>query len=289
MNYYFENADETYGYTDLVIERNRADISENDIEYRKYDSDGGTWECVHVHSDSGAKSIGKPQGSYYTLSTGRMDLLSNSEKYDVQEELARRLCEMCEQDGIIPARILVVGLGNARLTPDTVGVKSAYTVHPTLHVSKHDNAIFEELECSEIAVCVPGVCADTGLDSSDVVKSIARRVSPDLIICIDSIATNSPVRLGSTIQLSNTGIIPGGGVGNKINAINYDTTGVPVFAIGVPTVINSQVLCNTGTNQASKFGNWSMLVAPREIDEICECSAVIIGGAINQAFGIDDI
>lgn len=289
MNYYVENAGAEFGYTDLAVERRRANTDIEELEYRKWECDAGTWETVEVTGERGAKLLGKPQGSYYTLSVGRMDLMSDSEIYDCQEELARQLCQMCDKERIFPTRILVVGLGNPNLTPDTVGVKSANTVRPTLHIYKNAPSEFEELECSEIAVCTPGVSSITGLDSADIVKSISRRILPDLIICIDAIATESPKRLGSTLQISNTGIIPGSGVGNKIGAIDYENIGTYVFSIGVPTVINSRVFCDTGVGISPEFNEFDMLVAPREIDEICTNASRIIGGAINQAFGIDEI
>ncbi len=288
MNYFIDRSNSLHGYTDLALERRKADTNISGIEYRKWDGDCGTWEAVDVRSEAGARAIGKPEGSYYTLSTGRMDMLSGSEIFDCQEEIARQLCQMCDKERIFPGRILVVGLGNAALTPDSIGVKSARNVRPTLHIYKNAPESFEELECSEIAVCTPDVSSNTGLDSAETVKSISRRIVPDLIICIDAIATQNPKRLGSTVQLSNTGVSPGSGVGNKISAIDYENMGCFVFTIGVPTVIDSRLLCDTGGTISSEFGESGMLVVPREIDEICTVAARIIGGAINQAFGIDD-
>jgi spore protease len=288
MNYYLEDTGEKFGYTDLAIERRRANVETLGISYKKSECDVGTWEEVHVESEAGARTIGKPRGSYYTLSTQRLDLLSQSEFFDCQEELARRLCQMCDEEHIFPARILVVGLGNADLTPDSIGPKSAKLVRPTLHVYNNAPDDFEALECSEIAVCTPGVLSNTGIDSAEIVKSISRRISPDLIICIDAISTESRERLGTTFQISNTGIVPGGGVGNKMSPIDYPATGSYVFSIGVPTVINSRVLCDTGMGVSESFPKYTMLVAPREIDEIVDVGARIIAGAINQAFGIDD-
>ena len=288
MNYYLDRSDAAFGYSDLALERRSARGDIEGVYYKKWGCDAGVWEELTVSSELGAKEIGKPKGSYYTLSSARMDLLENGEIFDCQEEIARQLCQMCEKERIFPSRILIVGLGNPHLTPDSVGVKSASAVRPTLHIYKNAPEIFEELECSEIAVVTPGVSSLTGLDSAETVKSVCRRICPDLVICIDALATKSPKRLGSTVQISNTGIVPGSGVGNKIGAIDYESIGTAVFSIGVPTVINSRVLCNTGSHIGSEFEEFDMLVSPREIDEICTNSARIIGGAINQAFGLDD-
>ncbi len=277
--YYTERTDmNSCGYTDLAIERRRADINTPGIEYKSSESDGGIWECLRIYSDEGAKSIGRPIGRYDTLNTGRMDLLSEDQLYDAQNEVAGKLCEMLDRSAVIPDRILVCGLGNHSLTPDSIGPLSAAEVKPTLHIRDFDKNMFDALECSEIAVITPGVTAQSGLDASVIIKGVCDRISPDAIILVDAIATLSGERLGSTVQISNTGLFPGGGVGNSRCALNEITLGVPTLAVGVPTVIDSRVFGGAKED--------SMLVAPKEIDEICTVGAKIIGGAINQAFGI---
>ncbi len=277
--YYTERSDTGCGlYTDLALERRRADTSSPGVEYRSSESDGGIWECIRIYSEEGAKSIGRPIGRYDTLNTGRMDLLSDDGIDDAQNEVAKKLCEMFDRCAVIPERILVCGLGNAALTPDSIGPRTAAEVKATLHIKDFDTEMFEALDCSEIAVIAPGVTADSGLDASVMIKGVAEKIQPNAVILIDAIATSSEERLGSTVQISNTGLFPGGGVGNARCALTERTLGIPTVAIGVPTVIDSR-----------SFGRASsspMLVAPKEIDEICTVGAKIIGGAVNQAFGI---
>ncbi len=287
MRSYFTDRkeDKASMFTDLAVERRRADPEVRGVEYRSSECSVGIWECVKISSDEGARSIGRPKGRYDTLSTGRMDLLSEDEIDDATEEIAKKLCESIDGTSAIPERLLIVGLGNRNLTPDSVGPKAASIVKPTLHIKVFDEEMFESLECSEIAVIAPGVTAESGLESSEIIKGVSRRILPDAIIAVDAIATRSVERLGSTVQISDTGLFPGGGIGNSRNAITEDSLGIPVIAIGVPTVIDSRIF---GLTDGAKFKpeGEAMMVSPKEIDEITTNAARIIGGAINQAFGI---
>ena len=285
-NYYTERKEkDIYMYTDLAIERRRANTDISGVEYKSSECAGGIWECVRILSDEGSKSIGRPCGHYDTLNTGRLDLLGEDEIDDATEEVARKLCEVVDGVSAVADRILIVGLGNRNLTPDSVGPKTASVIKPTLHIKDFDEEMFEALSCSEIAVFCPGVSAESGLDSCDIIKSVSKKVMPDIIIAVDSIATRSEERLGSSIQISDTGLFPGSGVGNHRSALNEDTVGVPVISIGVPTVIDSRVF-GMRDEKSVNFKGEAMLVSPKEIDEITTVSSRIIGGAINQAFGI---
>lgn len=287
MRNYFTDRKENEAsmYTDLAVERRRANPEVRGVEYRSSECNVGIWESVKISSDEGAKSIGRPKGRYDTLSTGRMDLLSEDEIDDATEEIAKKLCETIDSTSAIPERLLVVGLGNRNLTPDSVGPKAASIVKPTLHIKNFDEEMFESLECSEIAVISPGVTSESGLESSEIIKGVSRRILPDAIIAIDAIATRSVERLGSTVQISDTGLFPGSGIGNSRSAITEDTVGVPVIAVGVPTVIDSRIF-GMPDNAKLKPHSEAMMVSPKEIDEITTTAARIIGGAINQAFGI---
>ena len=268
-------------YTDLATERRRAMPSAEGVEYRVNESPGGTWESVKILTEKAAREIGRPIGRYDTLNTGRLDTLTDEELDDAQEEIAKKLCLMLDELGVSPERLLVVGLGNPRLTPDSVGPKTTMRVRATKHISDADRQAFLALECSEISVISPGVAIDSGMEAFDIIKSICTGLNPDAVIAVDSIISHSEERLGTTFQLSNTGICPGSGIGNAKRSISESTLGIPVFAIGVPTVIDSRVFQRHPTG-----GESSMLVSPREIDEITDSAARVIGGAVNQAFGI---
>ena len=268
-------------YTDLALERHRADLSLPGVEYSKEPTSFGCLERIKISSKIGADSIGRPIGLYDTLSTKRLDLLDSVEMLDATDELAVRLNLIIEDSEIFPGRILVAGLGNPNLTPDSLGALSAKSVKPTMHIKEQDKRVFERLGCAEIAVITPGVMATSGLDAAVILKGVCDLIRPDTVIAIDSLCARAPERLGSSIQISNTGISPGSGIGNPRLSLGVETLGVPVIAVGVPTVIDSRMLCCE-----SPFAGEPMMVCPKEINEIISSAAEIIGKAINQAFGI---
>ncbi len=268
-------------FTDLAVERRRADASVSGVKYEKKKSQIGFWENVRITCEAGEASIGRPRGIYATLNLERIDDLDEDERLDATDEIARKLCEICDIDRIVPAKILVVGLGNRDLTPDSLGPKSADKVLATMQIMNCDDERFYSLECAEIAVVSPGVSAKSGLDAALFVSGIASKLNPDVVFAIDALASRSPDRLGRTFQISNTGIFPGSGVGNTRGEISKKTLGIPVIAIGVPTVMDSRHFSSDGVITGEP-----MFVSPREIDGIVSSAAKIIGGAINQAFGI---
>ena len=283
--------DGDFPYTDLACERRRADTSLSGVEYKREVSDGGTWERIRISSPEGARSIGRPMGIYDTLCLLRMDLLDSDQTEDAKEEVASELCYLFDAGGIVPRRILVAGLGNPTLTPDSVGPMAARAVKPTLHISEADPSFFYSLECSEIAVTVPGVQVSSGLDAEVTVGGICDRIKPDAVIVIDALASRAAERLGSTVQITDTGIFPGSGLGNSRTALNRETLGVPVIAIGVPTVIDSRMFWIDAQSESRGIGDarrasQTMFVSPKEIGDIVQTAAEIIGGGINQAFGI---
>ena len=276
--YHDDGRTERRFYTDLASERRKADTECEGIEYQRRECAVGAWERIKITGEEGERAIMRPMGIYDTLHTERLDLLSEDMLYDAEEELARRLCEIFDECGIFPGRILTVGFGNKNLTVDSVGPRSAARVKPTLHISEYDPHTFDGLDCSEIAVYTPDVTAVTGIDSSDSVRAISEKLIPDAIIAIDSIMTDSKERLGSCIQISTTGLFPGG-VGNLHSPITRASMGSPVIGIGVPTVMDCRSL------MPERFSS-AFFISPREIDEITNNAAFIIGGAINQAFGL---
>lgn len=269
--------------SDLALERRRADLSVEGIDYRVDPSPLGKWERIRVYSEEGERSIGRPMGLYDTLSMQRMDELDAAQIDDAKEEIASGLCRMFECLKVYPERLLVIGLGNSRLTPDAVGPLSAAGVEATMHLRELDRKMFYMLECSEIAVITPGVTSESGMDTAKTVKSVCEGIKPDALIAIDALAARSPERLGRTVQISSTGIFPGSGLGFNKSAIDERSVGCPVFAIGVPTVINTAFL--TKEEEANE-GLDGMFVSPKEINLIVENAAKIISGGINQAFGV---
>ena len=268
--------------TDLAIERRRADTSVEGVCYRQENAIIGFFERLKISSQAGAESIGRPIGIYDTLTLPRLDTLSISEKEDAIECVSRELCYLCDKNQIIPERILVVGLGNPNLTPDSIGPRAVEGIIPTLQYKDTAKDVFEFFDCSEIAVISPLVSSISGIDSVDIVSSLVKKINPSFVICIDALAARSPKRLGSTLQFCDTGIHQGSGIGNKTVGITHELLGVPVIAIGVPTVIDARLLVEGEGNTSTE----GMLVSPKEIDEIVKSAAYIISSGINQAFGL---
>ena len=283
--YYTEReTSDRYGYTDLACERRRADLNLKGVEYKKEVTAGGTWERIKITSLEGAAEIGRPMGIYDTYELPRMDMLDSEALSVAKDEIANELAYIFNKSDIFPGRMLIAGLGNAALTPDSVGVESAKRTKPTLHISEFDKPYFTSLSCSEIAVCTPGVNATSGIDASVTIKALCKELQPDAVIAVDALASRSVERLGSTVQICNTGICPGSGLGNARTRIDKESIGVPVISIGVPTVIDSRIFAPASI--ATLDGYPAMFVAPKEINEIVNAAAEIISGGINQAFGL---
>ena len=186
------------------------------------------------------------------------------------------LCELC---ALLPKKLLVVGLGNEELTPDSLGPAAAKKIEATMHLRSDMPEMFAALDCIEIALIRPGVTAQSGIEATDTVIAVSEKIKPDLIIAIDALCSESEDRLGCTVQMSDTGIFPGSGVGNPRGALTKERVGCPVFAIGIPTVIDAGVLSKRPSGER-------MLVTPREINTIVRVGSEIIADSINRAFGI---
>jgi spore protease len=287
MRSFFNKRNETdpYMYTDLAVERRRCDGDMGGVKYTSERWHSGTLERVRILTEEGELAMGRPSGNYYTLNVGRFDLLSDADIEDVTEDIARLLCIAVDGVRAYPERILTVGLGNRRLGCDSVGPRAAARIRPTMHIKELDPDTFTSLACSEIAVLAPGVTAESGIGSSEVIRGVCRRIMPDLVIAIDAIATRSEERLCSTVQISDTGLFPGSGIGNYSSELTERTLGIPIISVGIPTVIDSRIFRMNGVLDGELSGE-SMLVSPKEIDEISDVAAEIIGCAVNQAFGI---
>ena len=203
---------------------------------------------VRIETENGAKTMGKPVGTYLTIEAPNLSSPDEGIHREVSEELAKYLIEVMEK--IIPEsehdkEVLVIGLGNRQATPDALGPYVADNLNVTRHIVKEYGkyAALEEMNCVVSAI-VPGVMAQTGMETAEIIKGVVRETKPDLLIVIDALAARNSRRLNRTIQIADTGINPGSGVGNYRNAITKETIGVPVIAIGVPTVVDAVTIVN---------------------------------------------
>ena len=185
---------------------------------------------ILIQNKKGERSLGKPKGSYITIEAG--DLSSNDGSFhkEMSEALFLNLRQLLGKR----KKILIAGLGNANVTADSLGPKVVNNLCITRHLQKEGIGKYQ----FELSAIAPGVMAQTGIETSEILESLAAKIKPDVLIAIDALAARSSSRLNKTIQISDTGIAPGSGVGNHRNEITEHTIGVPVFAIGVPTVIS---------------------------------------------------
>lgn len=196
---------------------------------------------VTIESEEGAKKLGKPIGSYITIESESM----KQNDPEVHEHIISGLAEHLKR--ILPQKerlnVLVVGLGNRFATPDALGPHVANKVLVTRHLKSEIPEQIDET-ISELSSFAPGVMGLTGIETSEMIKGVVEHVKPDCVIAIDALAARHIKRINTTIQISTTGISPGAGVGNKRRALNEETIGCPVIAIGVPTVVDAATLVN---------------------------------------------
>lgn len=191
--------------------------------------------------------MGKPRGTYLTLEADRLSKADDDYHSEISEELARQIQKlMTEMIGYreedLPS-VLVVGLGNDSVTPDSLGPRVLDNLQVTRHLDgQYGNTFLKDRKLPAISGIAPGVMAQTGMETAEILKGIIHETHPDLIIAIDALAARSVRRLGTTIQLTDTGIHPGSGVGNHRHSLTKESLGVPVMAIGVPTVVGAAAI-----------------------------------------------
>ena len=197
-------------------------------------------------------------------------------------------------------RVLVAGLGNDQITPDAVGPGTAARLSVTRHLKVCRTGLYEALGCCELSALVPGVLGRTGMEAADLVRQAVSGVRAELVVAVDALAARSCRRLAATVQLSDRGISPGAGIGNMRAAIDRDTVGCPVLALGVPTVVDSATLVLDALEQAGLSGEAadptlrrvlesgrSFIVSPGDCDRVVDLTCRLLARALDMAFGIE--
>ncbi len=241
---------------------------------------------VEVLDTNGKQALGKDIGKYITLEIKNVLTLEDNEIEDITDTLSKALVGLIENN---VNKVMVVGLGNEMVTADSLGPKVIKNINVTRHVIKYMKELVEP-GTREITALTPGVLGTTGIETEEIIEGVVEKIEPDLIIVIDSLASQSITRIGTTIQMGNTGITPGAGVGNKRKVLNKGTLKVPVIAIGVPTVVNASVLLKemldklniSSVRKNKKLCN-NMVVTPKEIDSLITKMTRIISDSINAA------
>jgi spore protease len=305
--------------TDLAIEAREfysKQEDKKDIPGVEVDMDKGenyTVTRVKVVEDVGARIMGKPKGNYITIEVPK---LRENDK-DLQDEAGKvlageveRLVNLSDQ-----SVIMVVGLGNWNVTPDALGPRVVEHLLVTRHIKEY---VPDQIDEGVRSVCAiaPGVLGITGIETSEIIRGIVDKVKPDIVIAIDALSSRKMERISTTIQLADTGINPGSGVGNNRKELSRQSMGVPVIAIGVPTVVDAATMANdtidmvidTLISESPKSGEFynmlknmdktekyrlinevispyigNLMVTPKEIDRLIDDMAIVIANGLNIA------
>ena len=305
--------------TDLASERrdiyNKANKLENDIDgiesEKEEINENLKIERVKITNENGEKAIGKPIGNYITIDVKKLKIAQDEDIEKAAETLANELKKVVDMHIDNQGEVLVVGLGNIYVTPDSLGPKVINEIDVTRHIIKYLPQYVEE-GTREVSAVSPGVLGTTGIETVEILKGIVDNVKPKLVIVIDALASRSIERISSTVQISDTGIVPGAGVGNTRNEISIKTLGIPVIAIGIPTVVETAVLVNDSLDlfikklqdeaKSNEYLNnlkqednyeeirevlvpndYNLIVTPKEIDDLIENMKDIVAKGINQS------
>lgn len=282
-------------WTDLALEaRGEAGAQAQQL------SGGIERTVVKIEDEFMARELMRPVGTYVTLSCPQMMTIELTTREALSRELARTIREMLPKDA---KTVLVTGLGNRSVTPDALGPRTTERVLVTRHM---DGYLPEDVSEKMASVCAaaPGVLGVTGVETAEVLRGMVEHVKPDAVIAVDALAARSSRRICSTIQVADTGIAPGSGVGNHRKALTKKTLGVPVIAVGVPMVVYASTIARDamtyfsredGASEADeeklascvervvseKLGD--LIVTPREVDALVERMAGVVAEGINLA------
>ena len=305
--------------TDLASERRDIYLKNNNIdkeidgienEIEEIDKEIKV-ERVKITNEEGEKAIGKPIGNYVTIDVKGLKIAEENKIEKASNVLKEELKKILDEHINKEDEILVVGLGNIYVTPDSLGPKVINEIEVTRHIIKYLPQYVEKGTRSVSAIS-PGVLGTTGIETVEILKGIVENVKPKLLIVIDALASRSIERISSSIQISDTGIVPGAGVGNKRAEISINTLNIPVVSIGIPTVVESAVIVNDSLDlfieklqeeaKSNEYLNrlrdndnyeeikeallpkdMNFVVTPKEIDDLIENMKEIVSRGINQA------
>jgi len=283
--------------TDLALEATERFQAENvevrGVEIReRYDEEKDVrTTVVRITTENGARTMGKPQGTYITIEAPDLSVPDEDYHREISEEVAHHLRELIDLGR--QQSILVVGLGNQEITADSLGPRAVSNLHMTRHVIReYGLKSNEHMKMHQISGIVPGVMAQTGMETLEIV--------PDLVIAVDALAARSTTRLNRTIQITDTGISPGSGVGNHREGLNEENLSVRVIGIGVPTVVDAATIVHDSMaellealeeDEQKEFLEemispklYTMFVTPKDVDETVRYLSFTISEGLNLAF-----
>lgn len=297
---------------DLYRKANKLENEINGIESEEKQVDEKIRvEKVKIINEEGEKAIGKPKGCYVTIDVKQLKIAQEEELEKAGQTLADELRNIIDSHIDKQGEILVVGLGNSYVTPDSLGPKVINNIEVTRHIMNYLPQYVNE-GTRMVSAISPGVLGTTGIETVEILKGIVDNINPKLVIVIDALASRSIERISSTVQISDTGIVPGAGVGNTRTEISQNTLGIPVVAIGIPTVVETAVLVNDSLDlfigklqeeaksndylnklkeednyeeikEALVPSDFNLIVTPKEIDDLIQNMTQIVATGINQA------
>ena len=310
--------------TDLAIEarelyREGSNREVSGVEVEKEEQEDYSITRVKVLNEMGAQKMGKPIGSYITIEAQALKNADQDLKDEMSKVLAKELKAVINPNKY--TKSLVVGLGNRDVTPDALGPKAIEKIYVTRHFFKAYNKTEDET-LADVSAIAPGVMGITGIETSETIKGIVEKTQPDIIVAVDALASRKMERVNTTIQITDTGISPGSGVGSGRKALNEEFLGVPVIAIGVPTVVDAATIVSDTidliignmkdeTDVGSEFYKMlddlssqerhqlieevltpsmlNLVVTPKEIDDVINDLSQILANGINISLhhGID--
>lgn len=278
--------------TDLALER-REYIEKKELDGIKSDEqtvNSIKITTIEVLNENGEKLLSKPKGKYITLEVGSFLKRDETDEKAI-EVLSKIIKELLPKEE--KGSVLVAGLGNEKITPDAFGPKCVSLILATRHINEEfaNSLGFEKLR--SVSGIAPGVLGKTGIETSEIIEAVVKKTKPCAVIVVDALASRKLERLGTTVQLSNSGISPGSGVANARKAIDQTTLGVPVVAIGVPTVVDAATMTLDIVEKYKKSPDIeaevlsgeesTMMVTPKEIDLVVERAALFVALSINKA------
>jgi len=292
--------------TDLALEV-RESFKEDDVEIKgvildeEYNKDKDIRiTTVVIKDQKGAEAMGKPIGTYITIEAPKLQEDDESFHEPITEEIVKYLKKVAAN--LEEVNVLIAGLGNREVTPDALGPQVVDNLFVTRHLIREFGDEFKEKNnLGNVSAISPGVMGQTGMESSEILRGIIKETKPQLVIVIDALAARSINRLNTTIQITNTGISPGSGVGNNRKALNKESLGVDVVAIGVPTVVDAATIVNDTMEQYMRKQGLeekeiyqflsevnqqtaNMFVTPKSIDDSIKRISFTISEALNKCF-----
>lgn len=288
--------------TDMAVERrdlyknaNKLEDEIRGVECEEEKIDDINITRVKITNSEGEQALQRRIGNYITIDIKKIHNITEDKEKQIIETFSKELKAIIDKHVKPNEEILIVGLGNSFSTPDSLGAKVVQNIEITRHIKIYlPNAI--DRNTRSVSAITPGVLGTTGIETVEIVRGIVDNIKPKLVIAIDSLCSKNIDRINKSIQISDTGIVPGGGVGNRQAELSKETLDVPVIGVGIPTVLDAATIvidtlkaCEVNISENEivdkmKLNNFNFIVTPKEIDELIENMTAIVSEGINMSF-----